>query len=187
MAHWQMIRSAVASPCDPLEPRDGWDEGTLAEAERRLGARLPRVLREYYAIAGKADDVNRAHTSLRDPDDLEIEGDVLVFYDENQGVCRWGVRAGSLKEEDPPVVSAAHLASQDVIWEPDHAHLSEFFLTMLYCQAVNGGLPYIAIESIDEEITERIERHWPEIVLGEPSSDISADRCLDKRQPSQHG
>jgi hypothetical protein len=41
-----------------LKPRDGCPEAEIADAEVRLGIRIPRSLRDYYLVAGRERRLN---------------------------------------------------------------------------------------------------------------------------------
>ena len=71
-ASWDDYDSRLNELFPPLAPGDGVPEPEVTEAERRLGFRLPRVLRELYLRAGRRDDVNRPGGEVRG--DAEVPG-----------------------------------------------------------------------------------------------------------------
>jgi hypothetical protein len=125
----------------PLSERHRVPLDELEEAERRLGLPLPGVLRQYYLLAGRH-PLNLALNELRAPSELSMEGDVLVFMDENQGVVRWGIAGSGLALEDPPVLQAR--TGAELTWYPEDDSLENFLLLMMHWQAVSGGLPFLA-------------------------------------------
>src|SRR5947209_1078254 len=70
---------------------DGVTEGALKKCERRLGVRLPHSVGEYYLLAGRLDEMNKAHNLLFSPDELRVEDSHLWFMEENQAVVHWGL------------------------------------------------------------------------------------------------
>jgi hypothetical protein len=162
-ASWDDYDSRLNELFPALAPGDGVPEPEVSEAERRLGLRLPRVLRELYLRAGRRDDINRPFNRLVAPGALSVHGGVLAYYEENQGVVVWGVRLEDAVQDDPPVVVSAN--ESEASWEPDHEHLSGFLTTMLYWQAVNGGLPYVGVAAIDETEISAVRSYWPHVDL----------------------
>ena len=74
----------------------------LDAAERELGVRLPAALRRLYERTGRH-PLHTAEHRIVEPAQLGFKGDHLVIYEENQGACVWGIAAGSLSADDPPV------------------------------------------------------------------------------------
>ncbi len=163
-ATWDDYAAKVAELYNPIAQGDGDEETTLIAAETRLNHKLPRVLREMYLRAGRRDDIHRSKNHLIQPEDLAIEHDVLVFYEEGQNLVLWGIRVADLHRDDPPVVRAYNDVA--MTWENDHETLSGFFTTMLYWQAVNGGLPFSGVV-VDVDRTEipAVHQHWPKVEL----------------------
>jgi hypothetical protein len=162
-ASWNDFESRVAELFPPLSPGDGLPEADLIEAEQRLGFRLPGKLREYYRRTGRRGDLNHSFNRLAAPGALNVFGDVLVFYEESQNVIVWGIRLADIGQEDPPVLRSEN--QDELVWGPDHEHLSGFFVTMLYWQAANGGLPYVGATMIDETEIPAIRSHWKHVEL----------------------
>ncbi|MCA1684815.1 MAG: hypothetical protein LC745_02280, partial [Planctomycetia bacterium] len=98
------------------------------------------------------------------PEDLSVEQGALAVYEEGRNVVLWGVRVEDLGRDDPPVVRAYNDVS--LTWEADHDRLSTFFVTMLYWQAVNGGLPFAGVVvRVDETEIPEVHSHWPKVDL----------------------
>lgn len=64
---------------------------------------LPNALVDYYRQLGGACELNHAQNDLLAPAELEILGDYLCFYQENQCVAQWCVALSDLSEINPPV------------------------------------------------------------------------------------
>lgn len=82
---------------------EGIGAAHLAEAEERLGCRLPEALRTYYRLAGGCKTLNDAHNHLYPPERLAVLEGHLLFMDENQSVVSWGFRLEDLSHLDPVV------------------------------------------------------------------------------------
>jgi hypothetical protein len=137
----KQLLGAFATLGLPLSEHHRVHPEELEEAERRLGLPLPAVLRQYYLVAGRH-PLNLALNELRAPSELSVEGDVLVFMDENQGVVLWGIAGSSLALEDPQVLQAS--TGAELRWYPEDDSLKNFLLLMMHWQAVSGGLPFLA-------------------------------------------
>ena len=127
----ERLKSTIATLIRPLTPEDGLSKASMADAESRLGLRLPTVLREYYLLAGRFDKFNRAHNELRRPEEWAVDGGKLVFLEENQCVVFWGVEAVTSPEDDPPVYQAQNIRERPTEWYQEHKRCSEFLIVML--------------------------------------------------------
>jgi hypothetical protein len=112
---------------------DGTSEEVLAQAESRLGFCLPVALREYFLIAGNADDANRMHNVLFRPDELLVEDGYLVFMEENQAVVHWGIPVEHLHEPDPNVWQRVNGPEPE--WYSEELPFSSFMIENLAWQA----------------------------------------------------
>jgi len=55
---------------------------------------------------------------------------------------------------------------QPLNWEIDHEHLSDFWITFIYWQTVNGAVGIVGInDDVPDAVLTKVERHWPEICL----------------------
>jgi hypothetical protein len=162
-AVWAPFQEAAARVLRPLQRHDGLPEGQLASAEQRLGLRLPRRLRDYYLLAGAWERLNREFNRLRAPEQLVVQGQALVFYEENQGVCVWGILLEAVGLDDPPVVRADN--DNALAWEPDHPRVSDFLTTMAYWNAVNGAAAHVGVGSPGPQTVDRLARSWSPIPL----------------------
>ncbi len=159
-AFWSDYRRLVARLMPPLEQGDGVPEAEIAAAETRLGLKLPTLLREFYALAGKREDINHSFEHLVSVEELELDGGMLTFYEENQDVTFWAVKSDDIAA-DPAVFRAFNKENLD--WEPDSEHLSEFLFAMLVLQAVNGGMAYSGIGDADPERVTNAAADWDQI------------------------
>jgi hypothetical protein len=132
----------------PLSERTALSSGVLAEAEKRLGVRVPAALREYYLVAGRERRFNMSCNRLLPPSEWRVDKQRLVFMEENQAVCCWGVSIRNQSSDDPPVSEGIE-DDESMTWYPLHRKCTVFLAAMLHHQAVSGGLPHCFCESID--------------------------------------
>ena len=125
----------------PLTEKDAGSPSTLAEAESRLGARVPLALREYYLVAGRDRRFNSAHNRLLPPTKWEIDQKRLLFMQESQSVCVWGVSVRNPHSDDPPVSQG--IEDESILCSPEHRKCSVWLAVMLCFQAVSGGFRHL--------------------------------------------
>ncbi len=99
-ARWRLMTRVIRKWMRPLTEADGIAPEELDGVEARLGCQLPKVLREWYQLAGNARDLWCCQDRLVLP---FIDREVLVFCFENQGIWSMGVRLSDLDQDDPPV------------------------------------------------------------------------------------
>ena len=104
------------------------------------------------------------HNRLVCLEELEVDQDRLVFYEENQAVVLWGVNIQNPVDADPAVFMAEN--QDELGWDADHDHLSKFLHAMLFWQAVNGGMAYGGIGTAISEDLEAISDDWEVVDLG---------------------
>lgn len=165
----EIYRSLVEAYLRPLQPADGCRESAIDAAETRLSLRLPSVLREFYRLAGNLDEVNAAHHQLISPPNLKRIGDQLLFYDENESVVTWSVRAVEPPIDDPPVYQ--FLPNTEEFIE-EGCVLSDFLINMFFLQCLNGGLQHCAMALVKETIVSQFRSEWESFDrLGPPYSE----------------
>ncbi|WP_194924191.1 hypothetical protein [Catenulispora pinisilvae] len=91
---------------------DRYTDADLDAAAAALGHPLPAALREALKLFGHRDDLTRSQDPLARPDELEIFEGALIFRNENQGVCWWGVLLEDLDQDDPPTYYCPDLADK---------------------------------------------------------------------------
>jgi hypothetical protein len=100
------------------ETSGGDNEKAIAKAEKRLGIKLPELLRAVYLNTSMRDS-QMMH--LADLEEVSLEGGVLVFAREQQASWSWGIPIGRLAEDDPQLV-----ANPFGRWEDDGCSLEEY-------------------------------------------------------------
>jgi hypothetical protein len=96
--------------------------------------------------------------------ELRVENDWLPFCYEAQGIVKWGIRTNELEAENPGVWLCIDEAKEE--WIEDHESLSDFFITLAYWQALNGGWTVSAVtaESAQRDFT-RLAKQLPKVQL----------------------
>jgi hypothetical protein len=153
-------RQVIESLAKSLTSEDGVPAAEITAGEHRLGVRLPRALREYYLIAGRLDQLNRAHNRLYSAQDWFVDAGKLAFMEENQRVVFWGIPINGKTDDDPPVLQGVNISDQPIEWHPEHGCCSEFLVMMLHWQAVCGGMPFIGAADISSAALGRIRADW---------------------------
>src|SRR5262249_28003433 len=119
-----------------LGPRDGM-------VETKQWRTMPKMLREYYQIAGRADSINRCYERLYHPNKLEDEDGYRIFMEENQNVVVWAFKIEDVNQANPSIYQASCLQNGELgKWHPQKLPCAEWLVAMVYWQVVNGGPRY---------------------------------------------
>jgi hypothetical protein len=145
------FRESYAACLSTLGAADtlGVPPSEIEAAENRLGAALPRALREFYQVLGNW-DLNVAHNRLLAPNELRWVNDRLVFYEENEKLAQWGILRAHLKQENPVVAQGVRERGRTQ-WYDEELPCSQFLVMMTYWQTLVGGLGFAAVASTDGE------------------------------------
>ncbi|WP_264206297.1 hypothetical protein [Flavobacterium shii] len=150
-----------------LASNDGYDVAIIENVETKLGQAIPAILKEFYLTIGKTDLFMSSFQRFLKPEDLFYEDGKLVFLEENQNVCYWGVNTEN-KEDNPLVYQAQNMDSAN--WYSEEILLSDFLQMMMYGQCAEGGYEFSgAIYDMDQdELPEFIEEittnNWQKVV-----------------------
>lgn len=166
MTFLQKIQRLYQLP--PNEP-SGFAEAELTALEQQLGTALPARFKNYYTSLGRQAQVNHSYNRLLKPGtEIHFSADgYLVFYEENQSVCCWGIRKEDLGADNPPVWGNYGTdAAPD--WHREAATTEDFFLLMAVYNGTMGGLRYHAncLGTVTPETVRFIEARYtwvPEI------------------------
>ncbi|MEY2242383.1 SMI1/KNR4 family protein [Streptomyces sp. BF23-18] len=140
-AAWWFVRDFTHAWAEPLTVGDGFTEENLARAEERLGVSLPTALDEMYRLLGRRQDLTSNHDRLLHPDQLYIDArsETLVFREENQGACSWGVLLKDLDQTDPAVHVLSDLTDRQAQrWEPWMERLSWMAVEMVLAESLHA-------------------------------------------------
>jgi hypothetical protein len=80
------LQRIAAAAFPGSEPISGFREEQIA-SEARLKLAIPDAVKDYYSVAG-ARDLKRMHYSMLPPEKLRLDGDHLIFCEENEGLGR---------------------------------------------------------------------------------------------------
>ncbi|WP_428232959.1 hypothetical protein [Flavobacterium sp.] len=132
-----------------LKHEDGFDSDTIDKIEAQLGQKIPIALKEFYLAVGKLDIFMSSFQRFLQPEDLFFEDEKLIFLEENQGVCYWGISLES-KEENPLVYQMQNIENTN--WQSEEILLSGFLEMILYGQCAEGGYQFSgAIYDMDQD------------------------------------
>ncbi|MDA6068903.1 hypothetical protein NJT12_04640 [Flavobacterium sp. AC] len=150
-----------------LTNKDGFDSDTIHKTEIKLGQKIPVALKEFYLAVGKLDIFMSSFQRFIQPEDLFFEDEKLVFLEENQGVCYWGI---SLESPDGNPLVFQIQNAEDAKWHSEEILLSHFIEMILYGQCAEGGYEFSgAIYDMDQdELLEFLEeiktKDWQKVV-----------------------
>jgi hypothetical protein len=124
-----------------ITERRGFPAEEIAAVREHYGA-LPQVLTDYYAELGADNALNATQDRLIPPGELFSpayqDEEYLVFYEENQGVCHWGIRKADLTQDDPPVYITYDSGGE---WQKESETLTGFLTAIAHLQSV-FALPF---------------------------------------------
>lgn len=139
----------------PLTIQDGIEQDVLAEVEKKLGRNLPEALKNFYQAVGKLPQFMSAYQLFALPEQLCVKDNLLIFLEENQGVCYWGVdEQGKVWQCDEDE------SSYDLEFD-----LHSFLELMLYYQVAQGAEFCYCSNLLDQELAELYQEDgWQQVV-----------------------
>ncbi len=117
----------------PLAAGDACAVQRIDDAQARLGVAAPEPLRALYECVGASPMLMRSFQRFLPPEDWRVEAGRLVFLEENQGVCEWGVDAQQqvwMRLDPGPQ------------WHAEGLDLQGFLDVVLPYQLAQGGWPF---------------------------------------------
>lgn len=141
----------------PLSRSHGVDASVLTKTEQRLGMGIPDSLRNYYQVAGNERKFNRSLQRFMAPAKWFVDRNQLVFLEENQAVCCWGVSLKSKGAKDPLVWQGVK-EDEKFVWHSEQAKCSTFISVILHYQAVSGGFKYCGSAAAPDDSYEKLKR-----------------------------
>lgn len=110
----------------------GYSVKEIDKVKQTVGE-LPKVLEQFYLKCGKTNGLiyNQDYLVLPNAYPTFINLEYIIFFNENQGVCRAGIKKTDAKMPDPPV----YVSMDDKIWVKSSDKLSDFLVAMYGYQA----------------------------------------------------
>ncbi|SKA43531.1 hypothetical protein SAMN04488128_106209 [Chitinophaga eiseniae] len=154
-----------------LQQEDGVPAAEIAAAEEKLGVQLAPVLKSFYLCAGMEKTVMDVFQHFAPPEDLSVENDKLVFLEENQGVCVWGL---ALNETDNDQAVVYQCPYPDDQWYAEDDRLTAFLEMTLYYQFAQGGYEWVGglypgMDDEDIAVVLKDAEQW-EMVVNQPGN-----------------
>jgi hypothetical protein len=118
-----------------LKRSDGIIVSEIKKQERKMGFCLPKAVRDYYQVAGRLNELNKFHNRLFDIDEIEIDGDYILFMEENQAVVHWGIKKADTKP-DPEVWQRVNSPMAE--WYSEELTFSQFMIRMYKWQVTDS-------------------------------------------------
>ena len=143
----------------PLGQTHGMAVSILDNAADRLGVAIPDALRDYYFVAGNERRFNRSLQTFLHPSKWFLDQRHVVFLQENQAVCWWGVSVKSRGAKDPMISQGVHY-DDAIAWHKEHHKCSNFISVLLHYQAVSGGFQFCASGSAPDAAHEKLTHDW---------------------------
>jgi hypothetical protein len=141
----------------PLSDRTVLSSNVLTVAEKRLGVKIPKALRDYYLVAGRERRFNTCLDRLLPPSQWSLDKKRILFMEENQVVAWWGVSIRNPRAADPPISQVIN--DEPIYWLPEHRKCSVFLAVMLHHQAVSGGFRFCGMADVPEQSNYRFEEN----------------------------
>ena len=108
---------------DQWNEADGLNAEELAEGLAHSGVSIPFVLEEFYLALGNNEDFTEAYHFFFDPEELEIDGDYLLFLEDEEEKYVWGFKTSQLSVPDPIVYRRNNAKGT---WTSEEGTFSEF-------------------------------------------------------------
>jgi hypothetical protein len=129
----QMIAAAAFPDGEPIPV---FEDERIAAAEARLKLAIPDAVKDYYAVAG-ARDLKRVYYSMLPPEKLRVDGEQLIFCEENEGLEDFGISLEALAALAERPNPSVHVRRQgELRWFAEAGNVSAFLLGMEAWQVV---------------------------------------------------
>jgi len=117
-----------------LTEKDGLNISEIETIENSLGLNLPTVLRNFHLLVGNLDMFISSFEQFVEP---YIKGEMLVFLEENQGVCIWGISIRDIENE--MVFMCTDVETDNPEWYSEEVTITDFLTILMYYQCAQGG------------------------------------------------
>lgn len=132
-----------------LKKTDGINPVLLQEVEDRLLVKIPAILQTFYTLVGNNHLLTASFQRFLKVTDLYCDNNKLVFLEENQGVCEWGI-AVTDPDGDQAMVYQCPYVPTERVWYSEETTLFDFMQLNMYYQFAQGG--YENVASLDTGI-----------------------------------
>ncbi|MCL1938528.1 MAG: hypothetical protein FWF52_09070 [Candidatus Azobacteroides sp.] len=120
-----------------LTEKDGMSIPEIETVENACGMKLPTALRDFYLLVGNLELFTSSFEQFIEP---YIKDKMLIFLEENQGVCYWGINIRDTENET--VFQCTDIESDDPEGHSEEVTLTDFLIILLYYQCAQGGYEY---------------------------------------------
>ena len=117
-----------------LTIEDGISISKIKDIENKLECKIPTELKDFYNLIGNLDMFMSSFEDFPEP---YLIGNKIVFLEENQGVCYWGINKDD--SESPTVYVCTDIESENLEWYSESVNLAEFLKIIMYFQCAQGG------------------------------------------------
>ena len=121
----------------PLSKKDGMSLSKIQTIVKSLDRKLPTALKDFYRHVGKMDMFMGSFEQFIKP---YMKGEMLVFLQENQEVCHWGINIHD--GDNPAVFQCADIESDNPEWYSEEVNLTDFLTVQMYYQYVQDDSGY---------------------------------------------
>lgn len=142
-----------------LTANDGYTSEEIKQAENVLGLTMPESLKLFYSLVGKVDVLTSSFQQFLPLDELQSDGDKIIFLAENQEVCLW---ATTIHDN---TIWVKYCDDEGWITEP--IGLLDFILLTMYYNCAQGGFEFGGIAENKEAysaILEYVQKEWDKVV-----------------------
>lgn len=122
-----------------LKSSDGMKASEVEAAQSHCKCIFPEALNAFYRLLGNLSMFMSSFQNFIEP---HRKGDYLVFLEENQGVCYWGINIYEMANEDVKVYMCTDINAENPEWYPEEITLREFLTVIMYYQCAQGGYQY---------------------------------------------
>ncbi len=122
-----------------LKNKDGMSAREVETAQSHCGCAFPEALSVFYRLLG---NLNAFMSSFQIFIEPYRKGDYLIFLEENQGVCYWGINIHEMVNEDVKIYMCTDIDAEQPEWYSEEITLEEFLIAIMYYQCAQGGYQY---------------------------------------------
>lgn len=142
-----------------LNAKDGYTSNEIKQAENTLGLAMPEVLRLFYSSVGKVDILTSSFQQFLPLNELQSDGNKIIFLTENQEVCQWATTTN----DDKVWVQY----NNDDGWMAEPVDLLEFIKLIMYYNCAQGGFEFGGMTQYKKSypaILEYVQKKWEKVV-----------------------